>query len=203
MNKFTIGEFPIFAKLFGNLTSFGNWQMTDLINVVLVSTVFVGLLGKVKFNDMLNGFGAGAKRALRPAFVTTFVYVLIFISAYHPYILTIVEPILSLTEGFTVVIMSVAAFISHIFNVELFYSASSVIAYIVATFKDTTVYGLIAVIWQATYGFAMLFVPTSAVLIMGLSYLNVSYWKWLKAVWKLVLELLVVLLAIFLIIVLI
>ena len=203
MNKFTVGEFPIFAKIFGNLTSFGNWQMTDLINVVLVSTVFVGLLGKVKFNDMLNGFGAGAKRALRPAFVTTFVYVLIFISAYHPYILTIVEPILSLTEGFNVVTMSVAAFISHIFNVELFYSASSVIAYIVATFKDTTVYGLIAVIWQATYGFAMLFVPTSAVLIMGLSYLNVSYWKWLKAVWKLVLELLVVLLAIFLIIVLI
>ena len=64
-------------------------------------------------------------------------------------------------------------------------------------------YGVIAIIWQATYGFAMLFVPTSVILVLGLSYLNVSYFKWLKAIWKIVLELLVVLLAIFLILVLI
>ena len=96
MNKFTIGEFPIFAKLFGNLTSFGNWQMTDLINVVLVSTVFVGVLGKVKFNDMLNGFGAGAKKALTPAFIASILYVLVYISAYNPFIITIVKPILEL-----------------------------------------------------------------------------------------------------------
>lgn len=201
MNKVTIGDFAIFEKLFGGLTSFGNWQVTDLINVVLVSTGFVALLGKVKFNDMLNGFGAGAKRALRPAFVTSLLYLLIFVSAYHPYVLTITEPILSLTDGFNVVTMSGAAFISHLFNVELYYSASSLITYIVATFTDTTVYGIIAVIWQATYGFAMLFVPTSAILVLGLSYLNVSYFKWLKAIWKLILELLVVLLVIFLILV--
>ena len=48
----------------------------DLINVVLVATGAVALLGKVKFNDMLNGFGAGAKRALRPAFVTSLLYIM-------------------------------------------------------------------------------------------------------------------------------
>ena len=187
----------------GNVAAFGSWQMTDLINVVLVATGAVALLGKVKFNDMLNGFGAGAKRALRPAFVTSLLYVLIFISAYHPYVLTITKPILDLTESFNVVTMSAAAFISHIFNVELYYSASSVIPYIASVITDANVYGVIAIIWQATFGFAMLFIPTSAILVLGLSYLNVSYFKWLKAIWKLVLELLVVLLAIFLILVLI
>jgi uncharacterized ion transporter superfamily protein YfcC len=177
--------------------------MTDLINVVLVATGAVALLGKVKFSDMLNGFGAGAKRALRPAFVTSLLYVLIFVSAYHPYVLTITKPVLDLTESFNVVTMSAAAFISHIFNVELYYSASSVMPYIASVITDANVYGVIAIIWQATFGFAMLFIPTSTILVLGLSYLNVSYFKWLKAIWKLVLELLVVLLAIFLILVLI
>ena len=201
LNKVTISDFPIFTKLMGNITSFGNWQMTDLINLVLVATVFVSVLGKVKFNDMLNGFGAGAKAVLRPAFVTSLIYLLIFVAAYHPYVLTITEPILSLTKSFNVVTMSGAALISHLFNVELYYSANSLMPYIVGTFTDTGVYGVIAIIWQATYGLAMLFVPTSAMLVLGLSYLNVSYFRWLKAIWKIVLELLVVLLAIFLILV--
>jgi len=201
LNKVKVGDFPIFTKLVGGLSAFGNWQMTDLINLVLVSTLCVAVLCKVKLNDMINAFGAGAKRALRPAFVTSLIYLLVLISAFHPYNLTIIEPILKLTESFNVVIMSLVAFVSHLLNVELYYSASNIIPYVASTITDTTVYGVIAIIWQATYGFAMLFVPTSAVLILGLSYLNVSYFKWLKAIWKLVLQLLVILLVIFLILV--
>lgn len=200
LNKIKIGDFDLFTKIVGNVSSFGNWQMTDLINIVIVSTGFVALLGKVKFNDMLNGFGEGAKRALRPAFVTTIIYVLVFIAAYNPYTLTIVKPILDLTESFNVITMTIASFISHTLNVELYYSANSLMPYIAGTITDTTIYGIIAVIWQATYGLAMLFVPTSAILVLGLSYLNVSYLRWLKAIWKIVLELLVVVLAIFIII---
>ena len=44
-----------------------------------------------------------------------------------------------------------------IFNVELYYSASSVMPYIASVITDANVYGVIAIIWQATFGFAMLF----------------------------------------------
>lgn len=200
---YTIGgnDFPIFSKLLGTVNSFGNWTLTELSILIVLATGFVALLGKVKFDDMVKGFGAGAKKALKPAFIATIVYVLIFISAYHPYTLTIVKPILDLTDTFNVVTTSLAAFVSHLFNVELYYSASSILSYIAATFTDTSVYGVIGVIWQATYGLAMLFVPSSVILVASLSYLNVSYFKWLKAIWKLLLQLLVVLLAIFLILV--
>lgn len=201
INNFKIGDFPILYKLLGTVSSFGNWQLTDLITLLIIATGFVALLCKVKFDDMVKGFGAGAKRALRPAFIATIVYVLVFISAYNPFTLTIVKPILEITDTFNVVTTSVAAFVAHLFNVELYYSASSILSYVIATFTDTSVYGVIGVIWQATYGLAMLFVPSSVILVACLSYLNVSYFKWLKAIWKLLLQLLVVLLAIFLILV--
>lgn len=201
ITSFTIGDFAIGDKLLGGVSSFGNWQVTDLITLVVLATGFVAFLCKVKFDDMLKGYGEGAMRFLRPAFITTLVYVLIFISAYHPITLTIAEPILGLTDSFNVVTTSLAAFVSHFLNVEMYYSASSLLSYVVATFTDSSVYGVIGVIWQATYGFAMLFVPSSVILVAGLSYLNVSYSKWLKAIWKTLLQLLVVLLAVFLIIV--
>ena len=44
------------------------------------------------------------------------------------------------------------------------------------------------------YGFTMLFAPTSLVLMLTLSYLDINYSKWLKNIWKLLLEFLVVIL---------
>lgn len=203
INEFTIGKdegFAIFSKILGtSISAFGNWTLTELSILLFIASGFVALLNKVSFNDMVSGFGAGAKKALKPAFMVSILYVLVFVSAYHPYTLTITKPILDLTKTLNVVTMSAAASISHLFNVELYYSASSILSYVTATFTDTSLYGIIAVIWQATYGLVMLFVPTSAILVAGLSYLNVSYFKWLKAIWKLLLQLIVVLLIVFLI----
>lgn len=200
INEFKIGEFPIFAKLIGGISAFGNWSLTDLTVLVVIASGFVALLSKVSFNDMVKGFGLGAKKALKPAFIASIVYIFIFIAAYHPYTITIMDPIMSLTDTFNVVTTAITSFISHLFNVEMYYSASNTLGYITSVITDTSVYGVVGVIWQATYGLAMLFVPTSVILVAGLAYLNVSYCKWLKAVWKLLLQLIVALLVIFLII---
>ena len=50
------------------------------------------------------------------------------------------------------------------------------------------------------YGLAMLVAPSSVLLIASLGYTETNYGSWLKHIWKVVLELLVVLLVIFLII---
>ena len=200
ITSFKIGEFAIFAKLLGGVSAFGNWQLSDLIALVVFAALFVAFLGRVKFDDMLKGFGAGARKALTPAFIASILYVLVYIAAYNPFIITIVKPILELTKSFNVVTTSVVAIITHFFNVELYFSASNMLTYITSVFTDSGVYGTIGVIWQATYGLTMLFVPSSVILVTVLSYLNVSYFKWLKAIWKILLQLLVLLLAVFLII---
>ena len=99
--------------------------------------------------------------------------------------------------------MSIVAFFSSVFNIEAYYTASAFIPYVASIITDTTTYPLIAVVWQAMYGLSMLIAPTSLVLIATLSYLNISFGKWVKASWKLILEILVALLLIFTILVLI
>ncbi len=200
IQDFKLFKFPVFAKVLGGVSAFGAWQISDFLVLIVLATGFVALLSRVKFDEMLDGFGAGAKRALRPALVTSLVYFFLMISYYQSLPLTIIKPILGLTEGFNVITTSLAAIVSHLFHVEIAYSTSWILPYVVSTVSDATTYNVIAILWHAMYGFVMLFVPTSAVLVAGLSYLNVSYFKWLKAIWKLLLQLLVVLLVIFLIV---
>ena len=56
---------------------------------------------------------------------------------------------------------------------------------------------------QGIYNLVMIIAPTSVALIIGLYYLDIPYGKWFKAIWKLLLELLVVLLIVFTVLILI
>ena len=49
---------------------------------------------------------------------------------------------------------------------------------------DANVLPIIALIFQAIYGIVMVIAPTSIFLLVGLSYLNVSYKDWVKYIWK-------------------
>lgn len=202
IQDFKLFGFPIFAKLLGGTVSaFGNWQITELMTLVLVATAFVALFCKVKLNDMFQAFGEGARRALRPAFMATLVYLVVVIAVYSPIALTIIKPLMDLTKNFNVVTTSLAGILSQFFSVEMYFNvypemASATLPYVISLYSDS-VYSVIGVIWQAMSGFAMLFVPTSVVLVATLSYLKVSYFKWLKAIWKFLLELFAVLLIVF------
>ena len=48
------------------------------------------------------------------------------------------------------------------------------------------------IIFQSMHGLVMMIVPTSMILIAGLSYLKVSYKEWFKNIWKILLGLLVI-----------
>ena len=53
---------------------------------------------------------------------------------------------------------------------------------------------------EPRYGFANFFVPTSAILMIGLSYLEIPYNKYLKYIWKFLLIMLIIILLILLIV---
>jgi uncharacterized ion transporter superfamily protein YfcC len=80
--------------------------------------------------------------------------------------------------------------LSSIFSVDtpyILYNASQ----IAATGGNTTIVMLLT---QGIYGISMLLVPTSTMLILGLSYLEIPYKEYLKKVWKYFLSLLAILL---------
>ena len=199
VQEFTLFKFPIFAKILGTFNPFGSWSITDLFLPMGLVILVLALIYKIKLDDLIDGFIDGAKKALAPAVIVILLYTILVLVTYHPFQLVIYKAILGLTKGFNVATTVIVALLAPIFNSDIAYSFQAVIPYYSSIVTKTANYPLAAVVFQSMYGVAMLFAPTSLVLMGVLAYLKVSYKDWLKAIWKLLLELFVALLIIFII----
>ena len=159
IQKFTIFKFPIFSKILGNINSFGNWTIVDL---------------------------------LLPLSLTG-IYSILVLVVYHPFPLVIYKFILGLTKSFNIFTTAIVSMLCGLFHSDASYSFQSIVPYYVSVVKNSKIYADAAIIFQSMYGFMMLFAPTSLILMVTLSYLKISYGQWLKNVWKLLLELFIIL----------
>jgi len=198
---FKLFGFPIFSKILGTVSSFGNWTLTSYIVVIAVATLVLAIAYKISFDDIMQDSIKGIKNALAPAVVVLLIYTGLVIVTYHPFQLTIFKGILGLTKGFNVFTSTIVAILASIFNVDPLYVFNSVVPYLVSIVSDKTVYSVIWVIFQSIYGLSVIIAPTSVVLLATLSYLNVSYKKWAKFIWKFALTMLIILLVLFTILV--
>ena len=202
VSEFELFKFAIFGKLLGTVNEFGVWSVTDLFFVMAAVIALLTVIYKVDTDDALEGFANGAKKALVPALIVLLVYTCLVITTYHPYQLAIYKALFGLTKGFNVVTGTIAAMLSGLFNQDPSYTFQAVIPYLTGTFTNAEVYPVVAILFQSIYGVTMLVAPTGLILTVVLSYLEVSYKDWLKAIWKLLVELFVVLLIVFTILVL-
>ena len=170
---------------------------------IILSTMFLGFIYGLKVDKFFEGVVDGIRRASKPAFYMLFTYLVLIIVTYHPFQLNITKFLLGLTKGLNVITMTVVAMFSSIFNIESAYVAQSTLPYVTSVITDTSLNPIIGVIFQSVYGLMMLVAPTSVILLGTLSYLEIPYTQWLKHVWKLFLELLIILVVVFLILVLI
>lgn len=204
VSEFELFGFPIFGKLLGTINSFGNWTVVDMLLPMAIIILFLALVYKVKVQDILDGALAGIKKALPLGLIVVLLYACLVIVTYHPFQLVIYKTLLGVIDkfGFVGALMSsLCAMLASIFNVDPSYTFQSVLLYLASVVTDSTVYPVIGVIFQAMYGFTMLFAPTSVILMVVLSYLDIPYTKWIKTIWKLLLEILAVLLIVFILLV--
>ena len=199
VTEFKIFKFAIFGKILGNTNAFGAWNSADLYLVMAVVVLLLSIIYKVKFDDVLDGFAAGAKKALAPAVIVLLVYTILVTVTYHPFQLVIYKAILGLTKGFNVATTALVAIIASVLNADPSYTFQSVLPYLISVKTNTEVYGLIGIMFQSLYGLTMLVAPTSIVLLAVLSALDIQYKDWLGKIWKFFVEFLVVLLIIFII----
>lgn len=202
--EFELFGFPIFSSLFGTFNAFGYWTIIDLILLLLVIGALLVIIYKVKSQDVLDGILEGIKKALPLGILIILIYTCLVVTTYHPFQLEVYKAILSVVGKFNFgssLVIALVSVIAAIFNAEPAYAFQSFLPYLATIVTDSASYSVIAVISQAMYGFAMLFAPTSLILMVVLSYLDIPYSKWLKTIWKLLLEFLVILLVVFAIII--
>lgn len=202
VKEFKIFGFALFGKLLGNVNAFGSWTLAELMATMIIFAGLLMIIYKIKFEDGFQAFITGAKRALEPAVLVILIYTCLVAVTYHPFQLVIYKAILGITKGFNVFTAAITAILASVFNADPLYAFQSVVPYLTSIIKDNSVYPTIAVVYQAMYGVTMLVAPTSVVLMAALSYLGISYKEWFKNVWKLLVELLVVMLIIFTILIL-
>ena len=200
INSFAIMDFNVFQKVFGITSALGNWTLVEGSVLIVIATYIISFIYKVKFSDFISNFMNGCEKALKAAILVVLIYVVLVATTYVPYVLTIVKPMLTLTDTLNVFTMSITSFIASVLSVESYYAGTGVLPYVMSIYTDlaSSDVTLLSLIWQSMYGLAMLVAPTSVVLIATLAYLNVPYQKWLKNVWKVFLAILICLLALFL-----
>lgn len=188
----------IFSYILGTIQAFGSWDIFGVQVLMLIATLIVKWIYKINTNDFFTSFGEGFKKTGKLVVVLLLSYLVLEFSVMFPVIPTIVDWFMKLSSKFNVLLGTIAGLFTSMFSVEYQYTLSLIGQYLANTYSAFT--NQIAIMLQSTYGLASMFAPTSAVLLIGLSYLGITYKEWFKYIWKFLVAMLVVIIVLLLII---
>ncbi|MBR2248487.1 MAG: hypothetical protein IJ880_15975 [Bacilli bacterium] len=190
--NFAIKDYTIFAKILGSSlqnASLGSWGTNEFVAIMILATIILAIIYRIKLNDLFDDYKEGAKKFALSAFLMVIVYTVLITTSNHPFVLTILKPLMEITNGFNSVTLSISMFIASIFNIDVYYTSSAMLPYVTSIITDTSIYPLVEFICQVMHGLAILIAPTSVVLLGVLAFLKVNYTEWIKNIWKFFLEL--------------
>ena len=181
-----IKDFEIFKNIFGTVEEFGNWYYAEMSVMCILAALILGRFYRMKHRDMLSYMADGAKKMLPSAVMVVMAYCVIYFAGNTLFYTTVASWILGATSKFNIFFSTIATILGSALHVDMLYVANYVIPQIAAEGASKVVTGTLI---QGIYGVTMFVVPTSAALVLGLTYLNIPYTEWIKKTWKLALVL--------------
>jgi len=194
----SIGDFAIFKVLFGTLAkdaAFGSWNLFHASILLVIISVIVALVSRIKLDELIDSYAEGFKKMGKPLALFVGTYMVMVAVYMSPFLPTITNAMFSGLKTFNPYLVSLDALIANIFHVDFGYTGYVVAGYFVNTYGSNV--EVIHTIFSTMYGFVGLFVPTSSILLIGLSYLDIDYKTWIKYIWIFIIALLVILLILF------
>jgi len=194
----TIGNVKIFYYLLGSVdlsgeptfTAFGSWSLFSVCSVLLIVSFILKIMYRKSFSDMIQEYCDGVK-AIGKAFLPFMIcYLVLEFSVLFVRVPGIIDWIYGINKNFFT--LYVGSFIANIFTVQFQYNVS-LLSSVYSSFSNVNVAALAL---QFSCGVLSFFGPTSAVLFLGLGMTDVKYGEWLKYIWKFVLAMLVVTIAV-------
>ena len=206
LTELEIKDFAIFPNIiYGSPLAFGEWySMGDsmmymiICSVLLIFTLIIMLIGRVKLNDAIDGYKDGMKKMLPTATLMILALTILVCSYTNGFY----EGIVTAYGKFNYGISSLLVFLGCILNVDTYYIVGGAFSPILNLVTDESVYESVALLFQGIYGIFSIVGPTSIILIFALSYMNVPYTTWIRYIWRFILSLVVLLALVTLIIIL-
>ena len=191
-----IGDYSVFTSLISvNFSAFGTWSILRTylaaIVVLLVFSIILMLIYRIKFDDAMDGFLYGVKKMLPAGLVVILAYT-VFLCSYDNGFIETVITLAGEKLGDNAIIHSLLVMFGSVFYVDFYYTSAGIFSNIVPTLSDSANLSVYAAMFQSLYGLVQIVGPTSILLLVGLSYLEVPYKTWLKYIWRFVVGLLII-----------
>jgi uncharacterized ion transporter superfamily protein YfcC len=167
-----------------SISGLGEWKdFVHAIFVFFIATFVISLLNKMSISDFIKYYGRGAKKISKVAIIYALSYTLLYLFAISPWPATIIHSVFG-TDSFNLFTLFIAAFLILTVCVDPGYSSAVYGPFLTYSFADCIVVSTI--VWRIGGALASLIVPTSFILLMALTYADISYTKWVKYIWKFV-----------------
>lgn len=196
IKEFKLFDSTIFAYILGEVREFGSWDMFGIQALMIITTLLLKWIYKLSLDDYLESFGEGLKKSGKLVILLLICYLTLEFTVMYPVVTTIVDWFISLSDKFNVILTTVSGLFTSLFTVEYQYTVSLIGPYLKSLFGGNV--NQIALILQTTFGLASMIAPSSAILMIGLSLCDIKFKDWIKYIWKFILIMLVVLIAIML-----
>lgn len=183
ITSFEINGYPIFKNLIGSLI--GYWSNYEFVLLIVVASLLIGWIYNLKLGETVSAFIDGAKKMVRVALYMVLANVIFLMmnsssTGANMYV-TMADKVMGLTSGFNSFTTGLTSVIGSFFYNDFPYMLNSLYS-MLSTYEEKL--PLIGLIIQSLHGFMMLIVPTSAMLVAGLTYLDIPYIDYLKKMWK-------------------
>ena len=198
-----IGEFSVLSNLLSNnVLAFGNWaslgNYMSVIITLLVFTIVIKFIYRVKFNDVITNFVNGAKKVVPMVLLVVLSYA-ILVSAYnHGFmqsIITWINDLLGVNVGTTAIVSGLGTLLHS----DLYYTVAGVFMTLMNNVTDESLYSTYALTFQTVYGLVSIIAPTSLLVIFAVKYFDVPYTSWIKYIWRFILMLFLLVLLVLLV----
>ena len=196
-NLAPVEDFYIMKYILGNSAkAFGEYTYVFVLGFVLIlAAALIAYLYRMKLNEFMDAFYNGIKKMIKPILCAVAVY-LIFALCYNtPFITTISNWLLNLVEGFNPFITSLTAFITSVFNNDLGYTSFIMGSFLTNVYADSL--DIVHAIYTSMAGLVQIILPSSFILVFGLSLMKVDYKAWFKYIWLFVVGMIIILLVLF------
>lgn len=193
-----IGGYPIFANLLGNLTQPGYWNTYELCVTLVFAGLLIGWIYSVKFVDIVEGFIDGAKKMISTAFIVilaSVVFTVLLNSTSGTVATTINNQLFSMSKDVNIPILTIVSVVNGFFYNDFYYFLSNVSGFVTTNYEALN-FSVIGMVFQGIYGLMMMILPTSLILVAGLHYFDISWKEWLRYIWKLLIQIFVVVIAV-------
>ncbi len=196
LTELAVGDYTIISYILGsNASAFGAWDLYTITIVLAIIMLLSVIIYKVKFDDLLDSAIEGIKKVIKPVLLLLLVYIVFVLIYWAPFTITISDWILKMADGFNPFLTTISAAISSLFHIDFGYTGY-VLGDVMANYFGTQ-FNIGVVIYVTINGLVQFVAPTSAVLLLGLSYLDIPYKKWMQYIWKFALVMLALLLVVF------